>query len=143
VANDVGKFLAGEVIRAGALILDTGRLEADTGQGPVPLTRLEFLLLKELLYHVGQPVPKAKLLARVWNCDFDPGSNVVDVCVRRLRSKLGFELIDTVRGEGYQLTARLGIPDRRHNCRQFCRHITGDKFVTGNREPVMALRPCN
>ena len=36
---------------------------------------------------------------------FDPGSNVVDVCVRRLRSKLGFDLIKTVRGEGYQLTA--------------------------------------
>lgn len=105
MVNDVGKFLADELIRAGALILDTGRLEADTGQGPVPLTRLEFLLLKELLSHAGQPVSKAKLLARVWNCDFDPGSNVVDVCVRRLRSKLGFELIDTVRGEGYQLNA--------------------------------------
>jgi DNA-binding response OmpR family regulator len=38
------------------------------------------------------------------DCDFDPGSNVVDVCVRRLRSKLGFSLIKTVRGEGYQLT---------------------------------------
>jgi DNA-binding response OmpR family regulator len=99
VVNDV------EIIRTGILILDIGRLEADTGQGPVPLTRLEFLLLKELLYHAGQPVPKEILLARVWNCDFDPGSNVVDVCVRRLRSKLGFELITTIRGEGYQLSA--------------------------------------
>jgi DNA-binding response OmpR family regulator len=95
--------LGGEIIQSGTLLLDTGRLEADTGRGPVQLTRLEFLLLKELLAHAGRPVSKGTLLARVWNCDFDPGSNVVDVCVRRLRSKLGFELITTIRGEGYQL----------------------------------------
>ena len=47
--------------------------------------------------------PKGRLLASVWGYNFDPGSNVVDVCVRRLRSKLGFSLIKTVRGEGYQL----------------------------------------
>jgi two-component system, OmpR family, response regulator len=95
-----------EVIRAGDVTLDVGRLVADIGQGPVPLTRLEFLLLRELAEHVGQSVPKGKLLATVWGYDFDPGSNVVDVCVRRLRSKLGFDLIKTVRGEGYQLVAR-------------------------------------
>ena len=95
-----------EVIRAGDVTLDVGRLVADIGHGPVPLTRLEFLLLRELAEHVGQSVPKGTLLATVWGYDFDPGSNVVDVCVRRLRSKLGFELIKTVRGEGYQLVAR-------------------------------------
>ncbi len=95
-----------EVIRAGEVTLDVGRLVADIGQGPVPLTRLEFLLLRELAEHVGQSVPKGELLATVWGYDFDPGSNVVDVCVRRLRSKLGFDLIKTVRGEGYQLVAR-------------------------------------
>jgi two-component system, OmpR family, response regulator len=97
---------AGEVIRAGNLTLDVARLVADIGQGPVPLTRLEFLLLRELTEHVGQLVPKGRLLASVWGYDFDPGSNVVDVCVRRLRSKLGFSLIKTVRGEGYQLAGR-------------------------------------
>jgi two-component system, OmpR family, response regulator len=96
----------GEVIRAGHVTLDVGRLVADVGQGPVPLTRLEFLLLRELAEHVGQSVPKGTLLATVWGYDFDPGSNVVDVCIRRLRSKLGFDLIKTVRGEGYQLVAR-------------------------------------
>jgi len=94
---------AGEFIRAGDLTLDVGRLVADIGTGPVPLTRLEFLLLRELAEHPGQSVGKGQLLATVWGYDFDPGSNVVDVCVRRLRSKLGFELIKTVRGEGYQL----------------------------------------
>ncbi len=94
-----------EVLRAGELVLDFGRLEANIGRGAVPLTRLEFLLLRELMEHPGQSVPKGQLLASVWGYDFDPGSNVVDVCVRRLRSKLGFDLIKTVRGEGYQLTA--------------------------------------
>jgi DNA-binding response OmpR family regulator len=95
-----------EVIKAGYVTLDVGRLVADIGHGPVPLTRLEFLLLRELAEHVGESVPKGTLLATVWGYDFDPGSNVVDVCVRRLRSKLGFDLIKTVRGEGYQLVAR-------------------------------------
>ena len=94
-----------EVLRAGDLVLDVGRLEANIGNGPVALTRLEFLLLRELMEHAGQSVGKGQLLASVWGYDFDPGSNVVDVCVRRLRSKLGFELIKTVRGEGYQLAS--------------------------------------
>ncbi len=94
-----------EIIRAGHLVLDLGRLQADAGVGPVPLTRLEFLLLRELIEHAGQSVSKDELLATVWGIDFDPGSNVVDVCVRRLRSKLGFDLIKTVRGAGYQLAA--------------------------------------
>jgi two-component system OmpR family response regulator len=92
-----------ELVRFGGLILDVGHLAADAGNGAMPLTRLEFMLLRELAEHAGQSVPKGQLLATVWGYDFDPGSNVVDVCVRRLRSKLGFGLIKTVRGEGYQL----------------------------------------
>jgi DNA-binding response OmpR family regulator len=95
--------LHGEVIRVGQISLDLGRLAADTGHGPVQLTRLEFLLLRELATHPGQPVPKGTLLVAVWGYDFDPGTNVVDVCVRRLRSKFGFGVIKTVRGRGYQL----------------------------------------
>ena len=94
-----------EVLKAGDLLLDVGRLEANIGQGPVALTRLEFLLLRELMEHAGQSVGKGQLLATVWGYDFDPGSNMVDVCVRRLRSKLGFDLIKTVRGEGYRLAS--------------------------------------
>jgi DNA-binding response OmpR family regulator len=99
----------GEVIRAGGLELDVAHLAADAGHGPVPLTRLEFMLLRELAEHVGQPVPKGSLLASVWGCDFDPRSNMVDVCIRRLRSKLGFDRIVTVRGAGYQLAGRLPV----------------------------------
>jgi DNA-binding response OmpR family regulator len=93
-----------QVFRFGELRLDVGRMEADTGHGPIALTRLEFLLLRELMEHADQTVPKDRLLASVWGYQ-DPGSNVVDVCVRRLRSKLGYELIKTVRGAGYQLVS--------------------------------------
>jgi DNA-binding response OmpR family regulator len=96
---------AGDILRAGRLILDLGRIQADAGLGPVPLTRLEMLLLRTLMEHAGESVAKGALLAAVWGIDFDPGSNVVDVCVRRLRSKLGFELIETVRGAGYRLAS--------------------------------------
>jgi DNA-binding response OmpR family regulator len=94
-----------EVLRAGELVLDLGRLQADSGVGPVPLTRLEVMVLRELMEHPGKSVAKEQLLATVWGIDFDPGSNVVDVCIRRLRSKLGFDLIETVRGAGYRLAA--------------------------------------
>lgn len=100
-----GEHQAGGLIRAGQLVLDLGKMQADLGVGPVPLTRLEVLLLRELMEHTGEYVAKGRLLASVWGIDFDPGSNVVDVCVRRLRSKLGFELIETVRGAGYRLAS--------------------------------------
>jgi len=93
-----------QVLRSGELSLDVGRMQADTGHGPIALTRLEFLLLKELMEHADQAVPKEQLLASIWGYH-DPGSNVVDVCVRRLRSKLGYKLIKTVRGAGYQLAS--------------------------------------
>jgi two-component system OmpR family response regulator len=96
---------AGDVLRSGRLVVDLGRMQADAGPGPVPLTRLEMLLLRELVEHPGASVSKSALLASVWGMGFDPGSNVVDVCVRRLRSKLGFDLIETVRGAGYRIAA--------------------------------------
>lgn len=100
-----GEHQPGDTIRVGQLVLDLGRMQADAGLGPVPLTRLEVMLLRELMEHTGQSVPKDMLLASVWGLDFNPGSNVVDVCVRRLRSKLGFDLIETVRGAGYRLAS--------------------------------------
>jgi DNA-binding response OmpR family regulator len=93
-----------QVLRVGKLQVDVGRLEADLGRGRVPLTRLEFLFLQELIRHAGQSVSRRELLASVWGYDLDPGSNVVGVCVRRLRAKLGDQLITTIRGEGYQLS---------------------------------------
>jgi DNA-binding response OmpR family regulator len=91
------------VIRAGDITLHISRMEVDIGRGPLPLTRLELLVLKKLMEHVGRSVSKVQLLESVWGYDFDPGSNIVGVCVRRLRSKIGDDLIKTVPGEGYQL----------------------------------------
>jgi DNA-binding response OmpR family regulator len=121
--------LARPVIRVGRLALDTGRMEADAGHGPVRLTRLEFLLLKELVSYPGRAVPRTALLATVWGLDFDPNSNIIDVCVRRLRSKLGFELIKTVRGEGYQLLAGLSRSAGRGRPRSLVGRLARDELA--------------
>jgi DNA-binding response OmpR family regulator len=88
---------------AGRLRLDLIRREADSGAGPVPLAEREFLLLRELMQRPDQIVSKQRLLSAVWRYHFDPGSNVVDVYVSRLRAKLGAATIATVRGEGYRI----------------------------------------
>jgi two-component system copper resistance phosphate regulon response regulator CusR len=92
-------------LRAGSLALDLIRRRADAGAGPIPLAEREFLLLGELMRNAGQTVSKERLLSSVWGYHFDPGSNVVDVYVRRLRAKLGAETIVTVRGVGYRIDA--------------------------------------
>ena len=97
--------LRSEIMQVGELTLDAGRLVADSGTGPVALTRLEFLCLRALMEHGGDSVTKSELLACVWGIEFNPSSNIVDVCIRRLRAKLGFALIETVRGEGYRLAS--------------------------------------
>ena len=56
---------------------------------PFALSDREFRLLHHLLQHAGEVVSRERLLSAVWGYHFDPGSNVVDVCVRRLRKKLG------------------------------------------------------
>ena len=88
---------------AGRLRLDLIRREADAGAGPVPLAEREFLLLRELMQSLGRIVSKQRLLSAVWGYHFDPGSNVVDVYVSRLRAKLGADTIVTMRGEGYRI----------------------------------------
>jgi two-component system copper resistance phosphate regulon response regulator CusR len=90
-------------LQAGGLSLDLIGRRADAGAGPVPLAEREFLLLGELMRHAGATVSKERLLSSVWGYHFDPGSNVVDVYVRRLRAKLGADVITTERGVGYRI----------------------------------------
>jgi two-component system, OmpR family, response regulator len=89
----------------GGLRIDVERQEVDTGSGRVPLSRREFLLLRELVKNSGCTVSKERLLSAVWGFSHHPGSNVVDVYVRRLRAKLGDAIVRTVRGEGYRVDA--------------------------------------
>lgn len=97
---------SGSVIRSGTLTLDVARREARLGDVVAELSDREFRLLHHLLRHQGEVVSRQRLLSEVWGYHFDPRSNVVDVCVRRLRQKLGSNApIETVRHGGYRLTA--------------------------------------
>jgi DNA-binding response OmpR family regulator len=95
---------ASKTLELGHLKLDVIRRWVQAGGRAVALTEREFLLLRELMRHPGETMTKDDLLASVWGYGFDPGSNVVDVYVRRLRAKLGMEVITTVRGEGYRIS---------------------------------------
>ena len=86
------------------LILDlrTRRAQVD-GSDWVDLSAREFALTETFMRNAGQVLSREQLLSNVWGFDFDPGSNVVDVYVRYLRSKLGKGRFETVRGMGYRL----------------------------------------
>jgi two-component system copper resistance phosphate regulon response regulator CusR len=93
------------VLRAGQLSLDVARRQARFCDRVGDLSDREFKLLHHLLEYAGEVVSRERLLSEVWGYHFDPGSNVVDVCVRRLRKKLGpTSPIETVRHAGYRLS---------------------------------------
>ena len=97
-------------------VLKVGDLEMDlihrrvTRQGKeIDLQPREFQLLEFMMRHAGQSVTRTMLLEKVWEYHFDPQTNVIDVHISRLRSKLDKDfdrpMLHTVRGEGYQLKA--------------------------------------
>jgi len=97
---------AGErYLRDGGLTLDLQRRLALVSGRPVPLSSREFSLLEFLMRHEGQVCTRTELLETIWGYTFDPGSNVVDVYVSRLRQKLPQLQIETVRNVGYCLLA--------------------------------------
>jgi len=94
------------VVKVGTLTLDLARRQATLGGIVADLSDREFRLLHHLVEHAGEVISRERLLSEVWGYHFDPGSNVVDVCVRRLRKKLGIgSPIETVRHAGYRLHA--------------------------------------
>jgi DNA-binding response OmpR family regulator len=94
------------MLRAGRVVLDLARREARVGSDVTQLSDREFRVLHHLAEHAGEVISRERLLSEVWGYDFDPGSNVVDVCIRRLRQKLGAGApIETVRHAGYRLSA--------------------------------------
>jgi DNA-binding response OmpR family regulator len=95
-----------QLMQAGEIELDLARREARLRGQVSRLTDIEFRLLHHLVGRPGEVVSREQLLSAVWGYDFDPRSNIVDVCVRRLRKKLGPDTpIETIRNVGYRLYA--------------------------------------
>jgi DNA-binding response OmpR family regulator len=95
------------VLSVADLKLDTVTHKAQRRGREIELTAREYRLLEFLLRSAGRPCGRMTILEKVWDYDFDPGTNLVDVYVRRLREKIDadFEtkLLHTVRGSGYVL----------------------------------------
>jgi DNA-binding response OmpR family regulator len=85
--------------------LDLARHELVVNGSRVSLSQREFTLLSTLAQHRGTICTRRQLLADVWGLGFDPGTNVVDVYIGRLRAKLAPSRIETVRNVGYRLAA--------------------------------------
>ncbi|MBT2448102.1 response regulator transcription factor [Streptomyces sp. ISL-43] len=93
----------GELLTFGDLSIDTGGLEVSVSGSPVALTPTELKLLLEFAAHPGIVLERHTLLRNVWDYGWDGDSRVVDLCVQRLRAKVGRDRIETVRGFGYKL----------------------------------------
>ncbi len=95
------------VLRVGDLELDRLSHEVHRGNEAISLQPREFRLLEYLMQHAGQVVTRTMLLENVWDYHFDPQTNVIDVHISRLRSKIdkGFSqpLLHTIRGAGYMI----------------------------------------
>jgi DNA-binding response OmpR family regulator len=95
------------VLRVADLTLDTVTHRAQRGGADIELTAREYRLLEFLMRSPGRLCGRMMILEKVWDYDFDPGTNLVDVYIRRLREKIdaNFEpkLLHTVRGAGYVL----------------------------------------
>jgi DNA-binding response OmpR family regulator len=100
----------GARLEVGDLVLDTSTREVSRRGTELELTAKEYSILEYLMRHPDQVLTRTMLAEHVWNYDFDSASNVIDVHIRNLRRKIddGFqtELIQTVRGAGYRLSAR-------------------------------------
>jgi two-component system response regulator MprA len=102
----------GGLLEFADLCLDPASREVTRAGRGISLTRTEFDLLELFLRHPRQVLTRAQLLSQVWNFDFDPGSNILEVYVGYLRRKLEQagdpRLVHTVRGVGYVLKSAPG-----------------------------------
>jgi two-component system OmpR family response regulator len=93
-------------LTAGPVSLDLRQRRATIAGRRVDLSLREFLLLQHLMLRAGEACSRTEVLADVWGLMFEPGSNVVDVCVRRLRTKMDHaDRVETVRNVGYRFVA--------------------------------------
>jgi len=89
------------------LVLNLSTREVRRGEREIELTSREFNLLEYLMRSPGRVYTRTQILEHVWGYDFDPNTNIVDVCLQRLRKKVDQDeedkLIETVRGVGYRM----------------------------------------
>lgn len=93
-------------VSAGGVVLDLVAHTAAVDGRAVELSAREFALARALMEHAGQALSREQLLDRVWGYEVTGASNVVDVYIRYLRTKLGAQRIATVRGIGYRFEGR-------------------------------------
>lgn len=95
--------------KVGDLAINLLTREVTRGSRKIELTSREFRLLEHLMRIPGQVVTRTQLIERVWEYHFDPGTNLVDVYIQRLRRKIDepgeAKIIHTIRGVGYTVTA--------------------------------------
>jgi len=99
------------VVEVGSLRLDCINRSINYNQQSVELTSRESSLLEQLMRSPNQVLTRGQLLEQVWGFDFDPCTNVVDVCIKRLRRKIAslqedgemVGVIESIRGTGYRL----------------------------------------
>ncbi|RSS37127.1 DNA-binding response regulator [Streptomyces sp. WAC08241] len=97
VADDTARLVFGN------LVLDTAGMTVSVDDAPVALTPTELKVLLEFAAHPGIVLDRHSLLRNVWDYGWNGDTRVVDLCVQRLRKKIGRDRIETVRGFGYKL----------------------------------------
>jgi two-component system, OmpR family, copper resistance phosphate regulon response regulator CusR len=103
------------VVEVGDLSMNTGSHAVTRAGRSISLTAKEYALLEFLILNQGRVVGREQIAQHVWDENFDPFSNVIDVYIKRLRAKIdagsACRLIHTRRGEGYLLSARVSPND--------------------------------
>ncbi len=105
---------AAATLKAGDVEMDPATRDVRRGGQSVELTPREYSLLEYLLRNAGRPLSRAAIMEHVWGIRFDPGTNIVDVCINSLRTKLDDRergLIQTVRGVGYAVKPAAAEPE--------------------------------
>ncbi|HEV7163766.1 MAG TPA: winged helix-turn-helix domain-containing protein [Gammaproteobacteria bacterium] len=94
-------------LRIADLCMDLVKRKVERAGRPITLRPREFRLLEFMVRHQGQVITRTMLLESVWDCHFDPGTNIIDVQISRLRNKIDKDfspsLLHTLRGEGYTI----------------------------------------
>lgn len=98
------------LLRVGDLSLDVAHRIASRAGRLIDLSAREFRLMEVLMQHVDHVCPRSLLLREVWDYNFDPGTNLVDVYIRKLREKIdstdSAALLHTIRGVGYMMSVK-------------------------------------